>query len=357
MFSRAAPLVTAMLLVGCARPQVQLAQPVCQPVGDAQGVESIVFRTDIATRNMAQQQLLYEIGLLDTRSRPVPARTYRYKNAAGQLAAGRTLMVLQSPWVFENVAVSIPGSELKAVEEDRPAWAEFRVLNTERVVLARQRVRLPPAYAAAAAPGEPVDAPRFAAARRDAEQPPPPPSDAATDAAPLPTAWDEPPAEPPRAAPTAPSRGAAPRRTSPSARAERAAAVRRLAEASRRPPAPAADAAATPAPAGRAPQDDAPPPLEPPPAPPDEPSAPARGTAPVPAPPAPPAAEREYTVLAGDTLIGIAKRELRDPTRWYDIFERNRDVLNSPDELRAGMLLRLPPPAEPPPSRSRSRRP
>ena len=71
------------------------------------------------------------------------------------------------------------------------------------------------------------------------------------------------------------------------------------------------------------------PPAEPAPVVPDEPD---------PAPPGP----RTYTIAPGDTLSGIAERELGSHRRYGEIFEANRDVLRSPDALRVGMTLRLP---------------
>jgi LysM repeat protein len=261
-------------------------------------------------------------------------------------------MVLASPWTFEGEAISIPGPELKAVEVDLPAWAEFRIMNVDGVVLDRERVRLPPSYAAGAAPGEPVEAPTIASARRFDPPETPTPSDEAE-------GISEPPAPPPRR----PSRrrDTFDRRTSPTARRERAEAVQRLAEAQRG-VRPTEEAAPPPPPDAAAPVIEAAPardvrderPAEPAvqpapaseqPAPSSSPPAPQPET-PAPAAPAPAREYREYVVQAGDTLIGISKRELRDATRWYEIFDGNRDVLRSPDELRAGMTLRLPPASE-----------
>jgi nucleoid-associated protein YgaU len=68
-------------------------------------------------------------------------------------------------------------------------------------------------------------------------------------------------------------------------------------------------------------------------------------------PPPTPRGEREepasrqatYVVAPGDTLTKIARNVLNDGTRWREIFELNRDQLDSPDILRVGMELRLPP--------------
>ena len=60
-------------------------------------------------------------------------------------------------------------------------------------------------------------------------------------------------------------------------------------------------------------------------------------------PGAAPAAEADaLTVGQGETLSAIADRELGSPDRWRDLYRANRAVLDDPDELAAGMRLRLP---------------
>ena len=58
--------------------------------------------------------------------------------------------------------------------------------------------------------------------------------------------------------------------------------------------------------------------------------------------PEPAAGPRFYTIKPGDTLSGVAERELGSHRKYHAIFEANRDVLASPDALRVGMTLRLP---------------
>jgi nucleoid-associated protein YgaU len=51
---------------------------------------------------------------------------------------------------------------------------------------------------------------------------------------------------------------------------------------------------------------------------------------------------KEYFVRPGDTLENIAQRLYQDPKLADYLFEKNRELLNSPDELKPGMKLRLP---------------
>ena len=57
----------------------------------------------------------------------------------------------------------------------------------------------------------------------------------------------------------------------------------------------------------------------------------------------PPAGRATYVVERGDTLTKIARDVLNDATRWREIFDLNRDKLESADILQVGMELRLPP--------------
>jgi len=50
-----------------------------------------------------------------------------------------------------------------------------------------------------------------------------------------------------------------------------------------------------------------------------------------------------YVVEPGDSLIAIARNVLKDESRYLEIFELNRDKLESPDNVPAGIELRLPP--------------
>ena len=63
-------------------------------------------------------------------------------------------------------------------------------------------------------------------------------------------------------------------------------------------------------------------------------------TLPADTPTQPPA--RLYIVRRGDTLSGIAQRELGDASRWPEIFERNREVLSNPDRIYPNQVLILP---------------
>ncbi len=52
---------------------------------------------------------------------------------------------------------------------------------------------------------------------------------------------------------------------------------------------------------------------------------------------------KSYTVKAGDTLSVIAKKVYGDAAKFNDIYEANKDVLASADDIKVGQTLKIPP--------------
>ncbi|HJS34704.1 MAG TPA: LysM peptidoglycan-binding domain-containing protein [Pseudoxanthomonas sp.] len=53
--------------------------------------------------------------------------------------------------------------------------------------------------------------------------------------------------------------------------------------------------------------------------------------------------EQSYTIEKGDTLSKIAKEHLGSANAWKQIFEANRDVIDDPDRIFPGQVIKLPP--------------
>ena len=49
-----------------------------------------------------------------------------------------------------------------------------------------------------------------------------------------------------------------------------------------------------------------------------------------------------YTIVSGDTLYAIAKKFLGDGNKYPDIFEANREVIQDPDKIFPGQVIRIP---------------
>ena len=52
-----------------------------------------------------------------------------------------------------------------------------------------------------------------------------------------------------------------------------------------------------------------------------------------------------YTVVKGDTLSAIAKRQYGNANKYMAIFDANRPMLSDPDKIYPGQVLRIPPQA------------
>ena len=49
-----------------------------------------------------------------------------------------------------------------------------------------------------------------------------------------------------------------------------------------------------------------------------------------------------YTVVSGDTLSAIAKKEYGDANKYMKIFEANQPMLSDPNKIYPGQVLRIP---------------
>ncbi len=52
--------------------------------------------------------------------------------------------------------------------------------------------------------------------------------------------------------------------------------------------------------------------------------------------------EKTYTVVSGDTLWKIASQHYGNGNQYMKIFEANRDILDDPDKIKVGQVLKIP---------------
>ena len=65
-------------------------------------------------------------------------------------------------------------------------------------------------------------------------------------------------------------------------------------------------------------------------------------TAPEPAPEEPVVETQYYVIESGDTLWGIAAKFLGNGSKYPEIFEANREVIEDPDKIFPGQKIRIP---------------
>ena len=51
---------------------------------------------------------------------------------------------------------------------------------------------------------------------------------------------------------------------------------------------------------------------------------------------------RTYTIKPGDSLSEIAERLLNSSHKWEELYELNRNVISNPDNIQAGVVIKLP---------------
>ena len=51
---------------------------------------------------------------------------------------------------------------------------------------------------------------------------------------------------------------------------------------------------------------------------------------------------KTYVVKSGDTLSKIARETLGDAQRWEEIYEANKTVIDDPNLLQPGLVLKIP---------------
>jgi nucleoid-associated protein YgaU len=66
------------------------------------------------------------------------------------------------------------------------------------------------------------------------------------------------------------------------------------------------------------------------------------GSSTAPSAPGQAAPGQTYTVKKGDSLSKIAKQVYGDAQQWRKIHEANRDIIDNPDLIHPGQVLKLP---------------
>lgn len=343
---------------GCAEPHVRFMNAECQPVAKQARLEAVVFASAFEAQGFAGEQLIYRVNLLNSRYGPVKSRNGRYEDAAGNVAATKALVVQEGPSIVQRIQVTIPAQELELQSQDLPAWAAFGLYRPDGVCVAERLAPLPALRALDSEwPSGPLASGSQATSKPYTDEPAPDgqtPGPAARLADSNGLAADDGSAASAATQPT----GAGP---APLDHERRAGALSseptwytvkkgdtlqsiahehygeqrfwveiltanrdlrtRQLRVGQRIVLPAKDEMLRP----------------------DKHTQPGPGASARPREAESRPAGPYYVVREGDSLIGIAHRELHDASRWLEIYELNRDRLRSPDGLTVGMELRLPP--------------
>ncbi|MFH1749019.1 MAG: LysM peptidoglycan-binding domain-containing protein [Planctomycetota bacterium] len=352
------PVLLLGLVGGCVSPRVTFLRVAASRVQQDGELQAVSFSSSIQTEGLAGQQIIYRVGLVNSKLRPLKSLDRRFQNPDGTVGASRALMVHEYSWTFEDVKVTIPVSELEIQAQDLPVLAVFGIYLPGGERLA-QETTVVPVYDAPQAPlqleagpdvvdeSQPPEVPDFdigpktgsqtvlqQKVRRDklakgqgtrkadtnltmrpAEEP------ATPDSPYLPEWWRSTTkrlesrvtdsmhgflkVERPKTIPSDKQSG---EQQTPTTR-------------------PVAPPASQPVPAKPAPSPTS--------APATKPEVQERGADEQPE-------YRWYVVQSGDTLWEIAAKQLGDASRWDEIYELNRVELTSPAELQVGTKLRIP---------------
>ena len=138
------PILFTGMVVGCvSAPRAEFLHIACNRVPRGGDLQAVSFSSSIKTHGLAGQQVIYQVGVVDSRLRPLRSANNRFQNAAGDVAASKALMVHESPWTFEDVSVTIPTAELEIHAHDLPVLAEFSVCLPNGECLVQETTVLP----------------------------------------------------------------------------------------------------------------------------------------------------------------------------------------------------------------------
>lgn len=131
---------------GCSEPYAKIVQVQCKRVLPEGKRQAMSFSSRVETAGLANQQIVYKVTLLAAIGDPVQSRDSRYRDSWGSVAASRSVLIPESPWVMENLVVSIPLHQMELRSERPPRLAEFALYLANGVCLDRKWAGLPIRY-------------------------------------------------------------------------------------------------------------------------------------------------------------------------------------------------------------------
>lgn len=110
---------------GCASPEGRFEQTSAQVYKNGDEFGGVVFGAEINTKYLRGQQFMYKVRLMDERARAIKSINRAYQDERGNVAAQKTLMVLDGNLGSERAEVRIPANELELRTSDFPVWIAY----------------------------------------------------------------------------------------------------------------------------------------------------------------------------------------------------------------------------------------
>ncbi|NOX57868.1 MAG: hypothetical protein GXP29_03305 [Planctomycetes bacterium] len=114
-----------LCVCGCKSPEKRFKQTGAQVYREGEELGGVVFGALIDTGFLRGQQFMFKVRLMDERARAIKSNNRAYEDSSGNVAAQKTLMVLDGQRGPQRVEVRIPKQELELRTNDFPVWISY----------------------------------------------------------------------------------------------------------------------------------------------------------------------------------------------------------------------------------------
>ena len=125
------------LLAGCG-PVVEFTRCHSRSVQVGGRLHRIATDADFRVDNFADQQIIYQVILVDGQGDPLPAKGDSYRTDGGAVGAARTMIVFRTPQLFQNQSVFIPADQVVWPTDGGPTYVYMSVFSSDGQRLALQ---------------------------------------------------------------------------------------------------------------------------------------------------------------------------------------------------------------------------
>jgi len=118
------------LLAGCG-PVVEFTRCQSRSVQVGARLSQIATSADFRVDNFADQQILYQVILVDGEGNPLRAKGESYRTDGGAVGAARTMIVFRTPQLFQNQTVFIPADQVIWPADGGPTYVYMSVYSSD----------------------------------------------------------------------------------------------------------------------------------------------------------------------------------------------------------------------------------